>query len=268
MSISTPQKIIFKKIAENNEQAIIGPCYPGFGITIGNALKRVMISSLEGGAVYAVKIKGVQHEFSTIPDVKEDVVEIILNLKQLHLKIHTDKEVKLTLEARGKKEIKVKDIKATSDVELINKDMHLATLTSAKAQIKMDIFVKKGRGYWTIEDRVDDENKEIGTILIDSFFSPIEKVGLNIENTRVERMTNYENIILDIKTDGTISPKKALKKSVEILIKQFNSVFDNINIENKKKGDKKTIKKDDKKEVTKKTVKKKIHQLTEKKIKK
>ncbi|MCD4705674.1 DNA-directed RNA polymerase subunit alpha [bacterium] len=236
MSISLPQKITFKKIAENNEQATIGPCYPGYGITIGNALKRVMISSLEGGSVFAVKIKGIQHEFSTIPDVMEDVVEIILNLKQLRFNIHTDEAVKLTLEVNGKKEIKAKDIKTTSDVELSNIDAHIATLTSAKAKIKMDIFVKKGKGYWPVEERSDDENKEIGVIAIDSFFSPVEKVGLTIKNTRVEQITNYENVILDIQTDGTISPQKVLKESAKILIEQFNSVFDNIKIEDKKKN--------------------------------
>ncbi|MEA2089124.1 MAG: DNA-directed RNA polymerase subunit alpha [Patescibacteria group bacterium] len=243
MIISLPQKITFKKIAENNEQAIIGPCYPGYGITIGNAIKRVMISSLEGGSVCAVKIKGVHHEFSTIPDVMEDVVEIILNLKQLSFKIHTDEQVKLTLEVSGKKEVKAKDIKTTSDVDLTDSDAHIATLTSAKAKIKMDIFVKKGRGYWPVEERVEDQNKEIGVIAIDSFFSPVEKVGLNIENVRVEQMTNYENIILDIKTDGTITSQEALKKSVKILIEQFNFVSDNIKIEDEKKKQKKTIEK-------------------------
>lgn len=151
MSITLPQKIKFNKIDENHEQAIIGPCYPGYGITIGNALKRVLISSLEGGAIYAVKIKGAQHEFSTIPNVLEDVIEIILNLKELNFNIHSDKEIKLTLEASGKKEVKAKDIKLTSDVELINPDKHIATLTNAKSEIKIDLFIKKGRGYWPSE---------------------------------------------------------------------------------------------------------------------
>lgn len=251
MSITLPQKIKFNKIDENHEQAIIGPCYPGYGITIGNALKRVLISSLEGGAIYAVKIKGAQHEFSTIPNVLEDVIEIILNLKELNFNIHSDKEIKLTLEASGKKEVKAKDIKLTSDVELINPDKHIATLTNAKSEIKIDLFIKKGRGYWPSEER--EEEREIGVIAVDSFFGPIKKVGLKIENVRVKQMTNYENIVLDIKTNGVISPKDALDVATKILIEQFNVVEKNINekedkkkVEDNKKEDKKTTKKDKK----------------------
>ncbi len=222
MSITLPQKVKFQKIADNHEEAIIGPCYPGYGITLGNALKRVLLSSLEGGAAYAVKIKGVQHEFSTIPDVLEDVIEIILNLKKIRFKVHSDEGVKVTLEVKGKKEVKAKDIKTTSDVEIITPDIPIATLTSSKAEIKMDIFVKKGRGYWPIEEREDE--KEIGVIAIDSFFSPIKKVGLDIENVRVKQMTNYENIILNIETDGTISPQEAVKEATGILIDQFKFI--------------------------------------------
>ena len=226
MNISLPQKATFKKIDENSSQAIIGPCHPGYGITLGNALKRVLLSSLEGGAVYGVKIKGVQHEFSTIPDVLEDVIEIILNLKQIDFKMHTDEEVKITLEVKGKKEVKAKDIKLSSDVEVINPDAHIATLNSAKAEIKIDLFVKKGRGYWPVEDR--EEEAEIGVIAVDSFFGPVEKIGLKIENTRVEQMTNYENIILDIQTNGVITPEEALKTANDILLDQFNAIDRNL----------------------------------------
>jgi DNA-directed RNA polymerase subunit alpha len=253
MNISLPQKATFKKIDENSSQAIIGPCHPGYGITLGNALKRVLLSSLEGGAVYRVKIKGVQHEFSTIPDVLEDVIEIILNLKQIDFKMHTDEEVKITLEVKGKKEVKAKDIKLSSDVEVINPDAHIATLNSAKAEIKIDLFVKKGRGYWPVEDR--EEEAEIGVIAVDSFFGPVEKVGLKIENTRVEQMTNYENIILDIQTNGVITPEEALKTANDILLDQFNAVDRNlggaeVKEEKPKKAAKKETKekKEDKKE--------------------
>ncbi|MBT4277875.1 DNA-directed RNA polymerase subunit alpha [Candidatus Falkowbacteria bacterium] len=244
MSISLPRKIDFKEIADNNYEVTIGPCYPGYGITLGNALKRVLLSSLEGGAVYAVKIKGVQHEFSTMPNVLEDVVEIILNLKQLRFKVHTDEDVKLRLEIKGKKEVTAKDIKTTSDVEIVSKDAHIATLTDKKSEIKMDIFVKKGRGYWPIEDRGGE--KEIGVIAIDSFFSPIEKVGLNIKNARVEQMTNYENIILDIKIDGSLTPEEALKEATEILVQQFTFIDNSLG--SKKQESKKTKKQDDDKE--------------------
>lgn len=244
MHISLPQKVTFKKIGENSEQAIIGPCHPGYGITIGNALKRVLLSSLEGGAVYAVKIKGVQHEFSAIPNVLEDVVEIILNLKQLNFNIHTNEGVKITLEAKGKKELKAKDIKTTSDVEIVNPDAHIATLTSSKAEIKIDLFIKKGQGYWPVEDRTEEE--EIGVIAVDSFFGPIEKVGLKIENTRVEQMTNYENIILDIQTNGTITPADALNKATKILIDQFNAVYGEIGGAKEEKSEESETEKEEK----------------------
>jgi len=248
MHISLPQKVTFKKIGENSEQAIIGPCHPGYGITIGNALKRVLLSSLEGGAVYAVKIKGVQHEFSAIPNVLEDVVEIILNLKQLNFNVHTNEGVKITLEAKGKKELKAKDIKTTSDIEIINPDAHIATLTSPKAEIKIDLFIKRGQGYWPIEERTEEE--EIGVIAVDSFFGPIEKVGLKIENTRVEQMTNYENIILDIQTNGTITPADALNKATKILIDQFSAVYGEIGGKKEDAPEKSETKEDEEKSVS------------------
>lgn len=238
MSIDLPQKIISKKIAENSEQIVIGPCHPGYGATIGNALRRVMLSSLSGGAIFAVKIKGVQHEFSTIPNVLEDVVEIILNLKQVRFKVHSDEEVKMVLEAKGKKELKAKDIKANSDVEVITKDIHIADLTDSKAEIKIEMFIKNGIGYWPIEER--GEKKEIGVIAVDAFFNPVKKIGIKIENVRVKQATNYENVILDIETDGAISPSDALRKSVDILIEQFNFVQE---ILNPKKKDKSKISK-------------------------
>ncbi|MEA2064683.1 MAG: DNA-directed RNA polymerase subunit alpha [Patescibacteria group bacterium] len=267
MSIDFPQKIIFKKIADNSEEIIVGPCHPGYGTTIGNALKRVMLSSLSGGAIFSIKIKGVQHEFSTIPNVLEDVVEIILNLKQIHFKVHSDKEVKLVLEAKGKKELKAKDIKPNSDVEVVTKDIHIATLTSSKAEIKIEMFVKNGIGYWPIEER--GEKKDIGIIAIDAFFNPVKKVGMKIENTRVKQLTNYENIIFNIETCGVFSPIEALKQSVDILAEQFNFVRENLKSE--KKEESKTAKKiEDKKEKEKDKDKKekKVKDKKEDKVKK
>lgn len=264
MQINLPQKVTFKETGKNSQQAIIGPCYPGYGITLGNSLKRVLLSSLDGGAVYAVKIKGVQHEFSTISHVAEDVLEIILNLKELNFKIHTNEEVKISLDVKGKKEVTAQDIKLTSDVELVNLDAHIATLTDSKAELKMDIFVKKGKGYWPIEDR--NEEAELGVIAIDSFFGPIKKIGLHIENTRVEQMTNYENIILDIETNGTITPQDALNNATKILIDQFTAIYSNLGgkeeevevkeVKKEKKESKKVEKKDEEKKKTKKSEKK------------
>ncbi len=254
MNISLPQQIKFNKISENRKEAIIGPCHPGYGITLGNAFKRVILSSLEGGAPFAVKIKGVQHEFSTIPNVLEDVVEIILNLKQLRLKIFTEEEVKISLDVKGEKEVKAKDIKTSSDVEIVNPDLHIATLTDKKAELKMDIFVKKGRGYWPIEDR-DEKEKEIGVIALDAFFSPIKKVGLKTENVRVKQMTTYENITLDIETDGSITPEEALKQASDILVEQFTFVSENVFKKEKKDKEEKVEEKEEKTKETKKAKK-------------
>ena len=149
--LPNPPKVIKK--GENRAIFEIENCYPGYGMTLGNALRRVLLSSLPGAAIVGVKIKGVNHEFSTIPHVLEDVIQIILNLKQIRFKLYTDEPVKLTLKAKGEKEVKASDIKLTSDVEIVNKDAHIATLTDKKAELEMEIEVEKGLGYVPVEQR-------------------------------------------------------------------------------------------------------------------
>lgn len=223
-NIPLPKKIEYHKLGENKSEIIIEPCYPGYGVTLANSLRRILLSSLEGAAVTAFKIKAVQHEFSTIPYVKEDVVEIILNLKKLRLKLFSDEPLKLELNVKGEKKITAADITPNSQVEIINKNLLIATLTDKKAVFEMEIFVSKGRGYVTVESQ-EKEKLEIGTIAIDSLYSPVVNVGFEIENVRVGQKTDFEKIILTIETDGSTTPQMALEQSAKILVDHFQQIL-------------------------------------------
>ncbi len=195
-------------------------CYPGYGITLGNALRRVLLSSLPGAAITGFKINGVHHEFSTIPGVLETAVDIILNLKQVRLKLHTDGPVKIFLKGKGEKALKAKDIQATSDVEIINKDAHIITLTDKKAEVDMEIEVCSGLGYEPVDMR-KKERLEIGKVAIDAIFSPVKKVNFEVENMRVGDRTDYNLLRLEVETDGSIDPVDALRQSGDILVRHF-----------------------------------------------
>ena len=223
-NIALPQKIEFKKSDEENKgQVIVEPCFPGYGITLGNSLRRVLLSSLPGAAPVSVKIKGVDHEFMTLPHLKEDILEFVLNLKQLKLKVFQEEPVKLELEVHGKKEITAGDIKKNSLVEIVNPDLYLGALTDMPGSISAEIMVSQGMGYVTIENRAE-KSKEIGVIEMDSIFSPILSVGTRVENVRVGKMTNWDKLVIDIKTDGTITFEEAFNYSVKVLIEQFNAI--------------------------------------------
>lgn len=223
-SVALPKKIKFQKGPELNQgQIIIEPCYPGYGITLGNSLRRVLLSSLAGAAPIGVKVKGVEHEFSTIPHLKEDVLELIMNLKQLKLKVFHDELVTLELDVHGEKEIKASDIKKNSLVEIINPDLVLGYITDMSGSLNMEIFVSQGMGYEMIENREKHEN-EISYIEMDSIFSPVISAGVKIENVRVGKMTNWDKLILNITTDGTINPEEAFQQAVKILIEQYNAL--------------------------------------------
>ena len=235
-NIPLPSKITIKEGKNNfHSIVIIEPCFPGHGLTLGNALRRNLLSALTGAAVIAFKIKGVQHEFSAGEGVKEDVVDISLNLKQLRLKVFTDSPVRLELKVRGEKRVTAKDISPNSDVEIINKDLLLFTLTNRNTPIEMEIVVSRGRGYVTAESR-ESEELETGMISIDSSFTPIKRIGFNVENVRVGQMTNWDKLILDIETDGTITPPEALKLSVQDLVEHFNFIMNNLSVEKQMKA--------------------------------
>jgi DNA-directed RNA polymerase subunit alpha len=189
------------------------------GMTLGNSLRRVILSSLPGAAVTAVKIDGVAHEFSTIPNVKEDVVQIILNLKQLRIRLHSEEEY-ISLSASGAGEVKAKDIKGNSNVEIANPDLHIATLDNKNAKLEMEIRLEQGRGFVPIEKR-EGEKLGVGMIAIDALYAPIRRVRYNVEPTRVGQMTDLDKLIIEIETDGTVTPKEALEQSAEILVDHF-----------------------------------------------
>lgn len=222
--IPLPAKIDTTPGVKPNETIVtIEPLYPGYGHTLGVALRRVLLSSLEGGAAVAVKIKGAQHEFSTLPYVKEDVVDIILNIKKLRFRVFTEETVRVNLKVRGEKSVTGADIESTQEVEVANPNVMLCTLTNKNAQLDMELFVKRGRGYLPTEAR-EKEKLEIGTIALDALFTPVRTVGLKIENVRVGQMTNYNKIIMNIETDGSMSAEDALKSASDILVEQFGVV--------------------------------------------
>jgi DNA-directed RNA polymerase subunit alpha len=193
--------------AGNRQRFAIGPLEPGFGHTLGVALRRTLLSSIPGGAVTQVRFDEALHEFTTLPGVKEDVTDIILNLKDIVLAVHTDEPVTLRLDVRGPATVTAGDIVTTSDVDVLNPDLVLATI-SAKGRLACDLTVERGRGYASA-----DRNKRsstIGVIPVDSIFSPIRVAAFSVEPTRVEQSTNYDRLVLDITTDGSISPSEAL----------------------------------------------------------
>ncbi len=219
--ILLPSKIEITPSGRDNESMLVmEPFFHGYGHTVGNALRRVLLSSLQGAAVIAVKIKGASHEFQAIPNVKEDVLEIILNLKQLRLKVYSDEPVKLTLHAKGEKKVTGKDIMANSDVEVANPNLHIATLTDKSGELEMEITVAKGRGYVPTEERGKDK-AELGTIAIDALYSPIRSVGYKVDDVRVGQVTNYDRLTLTIETDGTVDADEAVRSSAKILIDHF-----------------------------------------------
>lgn len=208
----------------NKATLVVEPCFYGYGTTLGNALRRVMLSSLPGAAITAVKIKGADHEFAAMEGVKEDVLEIVLNLKDVRMRVHSDEPVRLKLTAKGDKEVTAADIEPNSDVEIVNPEVHIATLTDKKSEIEMEIFVQKGRGFVPVEER-EEEKLELGTIAVDAIYSPLREVGYKVENARVGDVTNYDKLVMSIETDGTITPQEALDQSVRILLDQFGSLI-------------------------------------------
>lgn len=220
-SILLPSKIRFAKGDRLHEGILtVEPCTQGYGTTIGNALRRVLLSSLPGAAVTAVKIKGVDHEFSTIPHVKEDALEIILNLKALRMKLHSEEPVKISLSVKGEKVVTAKDFEKNADVEIVNLDAPIATLTDKSASFEMEITIGPGRGYRTTEERAK-EKLELGTIAIDALYSPVMHVSYKVEATRVGEKTDYDKLIMHVETDGTIDAIDACKSAVAILLDHF-----------------------------------------------
>ena len=224
-NIANPKKIDFKTADSLNEGIItIEPLFPGYGMTLGNSLRRVLLSSLPGAAVIGVKIKGASHEFMALPHIKEDVLEMILNLKQLRLKVFTEEEVRLELKVKGKKVVTASDIAKNSDVEVKNPELVIANITDEAGNLEIEILVRGGRGY-KMSEGAKKENKEIGFIEIDSIFSPVTLVSIQVDNARVGKMTNWDKLVLNVKTDGTITPEEAFNEAVKILVEQYKALL-------------------------------------------
>jgi len=220
-TVSLPQKPKYTPIDEKSGVFEIPGCYPGYGMTLGNALRRVLLASLEGAAITSVKINGVSHEFSTLDGVMEDAVQIILNLKKIRFKLHSDEPVKVSLKFKGEGKVTAKEIKCPSSVEVVNKDQIIATVTDKKTELELELEISKGLGYVPI-DQQERPEKEIGVIAIDAVYTPIQRVNYEVENMRVGKRTDYNKITLEIVTDGSITPEEAFTKAVAILVEQFS----------------------------------------------
>ncbi|HBQ50975.1 DNA-directed RNA polymerase subunit alpha [Candidatus Daviesbacteria bacterium RIFCSPLOWO2_01_FULL_38_10] len=208
---------------ENYAKIILEPLEDGLGHTLGNSLRRVLLTSLLGSAVTSVKIDGVAHQFSTIEGISEDVIEIILNIKKIRININSDKSIKLTIKAAGKGIVKAGDLKIEGDGEVSNKDQVIATLNDSKAKLNMELIAEKGKGYSMAEDR---KNSEIGVIAIDALFSPVVACNYTVDPTRVGRKTNFDKLTLEISTDGTITPSVALNEAAKLLSTTFLKIYE------------------------------------------
>lgn len=198
----------------------IEPLSPGYGVTIGNALRRVLLSSLSGTAVTSVKVSGVEHEFSAIDGVKEDMVEIMLNLKQLHIEMLTEEPQILKLSANKEGAVTAAAFEDTADAKIVNKDLVIAHITDSKTTLEMEIMVERGRGYLQVEQRRDEE-LGVGVIAVDALFSPVVKVGYDIENMRVGQRTDFDRLMIHVETDGSVTPENAFEQAARLLMDHY-----------------------------------------------
>ncbi|MCA9309099.1 DNA-directed RNA polymerase subunit alpha [Candidatus Saccharibacteria bacterium] len=208
---------------------VIEPLHTGYGMTLGNSLRRVLLSSIEGAAVTGFKVEGATHEFTTVDGVKEDVVDIMLNLKQVRFKVHSDEPQTVRIEKKTKGEITAKDIKTNDQVEVVTPEQHIATLDSSKPFV-MDIVVESGRGYRTVE-ATPDEHKISGMIAVDAIFSPVTRVRYKVENTRVGQKTDLDKLLLTIDTDGSLAPREAFEEAAAILVNQYSALAGSTTVE-------------------------------------
>ncbi|MFA7286972.1 MAG: DNA-directed RNA polymerase subunit alpha [Patescibacteria group bacterium] len=220
--IPLPSTIRFEAGAEKGiGKLVVEPLYPGFGTTVGNALHRILLSSLPSAAVIAIRIAGAPHEFTALPKVQEDLLQIIMNVKQLRLKLFNDEVVKVELHAKGQKQVTAGDITANSSIEIANPELVLATLTSKDAALDMELWVQQGRGYDIGDSYGDALPREAGIITVDAFYSPVRRVSFTVERARVGQMTNFDKLVMTIETDNTISGEEAVKASAKILVDHF-----------------------------------------------
>ncbi len=219
------QDITLPSINEQSRDAgetafVVEPLYPGYGTTVGTALRRVLLSSLPGAAVTSVRFTGVDHEFSTIKGVKEDVIEVILNLKQVRLRLEGDEPITVRLTKKGAGVVTAADIEGADRLTVVSTDQHIATLADKSTAFDAELTIEKGRGYLPVERR-EEQKLPVGTIAIDAIFTPVTQVNFNIENTRVGQMTNFDRLSVNVTTDGTVTASEAVKEASRILVGQF-----------------------------------------------
>lgn len=207
----------------NYAKVIIEPLDAGFGHTLGNSIRRVLLTSLEGAAITSIKIEGVSHQFSAITGISEDVLQIILNIKQVRVRVHSDKPVKLFIKASGKKDVTAGDIQVLGEGEVVNPDQIIATLTTPTSKLNMEMTANRGKGYSKAEER---KNGEVDVISIDALYSPIVAVNYTVDQTRVGRRTDFDKLIMEITTDGTLTPKEAVEESAKILVNSFKQIVE------------------------------------------
>lgn len=216
-------------VHENGNEATfeISPYYPGYGPTVGNALRRVLLSSLPGAAITSVRIEGVDHEFSTIPGVKEDVISILLNMKQVRLRVHREAPVELVLKTKGERVVTAKDFEKNAEVEIGNPDLVIATVTDPNTELTVRAMAQRGRGYVPVEQR-EEEDRALGEIAVDAIYTPVERVSFRVENVRVGQETEFHKLILTIQTDGTITPRDALSQAASILEDHYKTLVSDL----------------------------------------
>ncbi|OGG15086.1 DNA-directed RNA polymerase subunit alpha [Candidatus Gottesmanbacteria bacterium RIFCSPHIGHO2_01_FULL_39_10] len=217
-------KVKVDKETESYGKFIIEPLEQGFGHTLGVSLRRVLLTSLKGAAVTKVRINGVKHQFSTLPGLKEDIVEILLNIKKLRFKLTSDKATTLKIAVKGPKKFYAKDLEGDGSVDVVNQDLYLGELTTAKAKFEAELTIEPGYGYVTRDEK--EVGESIGTMLVDSLFTPVTRVNYKIEATRVGRMTDLDRLIVEIWTDGTTSPSFALKDAARTLVSYFLQIYE------------------------------------------
>lgn len=229
-TIHVPGVVKTEEHGKNQATFVIEPLHSGYGMTLGNSLRRVLLSSIAGAAVTAFRVEGASHEFTTLPGVKEDIVEIILNLKGVRFRVFSDEPQTIRLSKKGSGNVTAKDIETNADVEVVNKDQVIAHIDGASASINMDIVVEKGRGYRAVDE--SGSKKVISDMIaIDSIFSPVQRVRYRVENTRVGQMTDLDKLLITVETDGTISPREAFEEASAILVNQYTALAGQTTVE-------------------------------------
>lgn len=228
--IHNPLLAAINEHSATSAEFVIEPLHAGYGNTLGNSLRRVLLSSIKGAAIVAFRVEGATHEFTTLPGVKEDVVDIMLNLKNVRLKVHTDEPVELRLEKKGAGPVTAADIKTTADVDVVNPDQIIATIDDPKKSIVMDLVVETGRGYRTIEDS-SIKRLHSDMIALDAVFSPVLRVRYKVDGTRVGQETNLDKLLLTIDTNGAITPSEAFEEAAAILVNQYTALAGSTTVE-------------------------------------